>query len=144
MSRTETELGDMSCDGRREVTLSSLMSLAAGLMTSTQLVLAKCTKIPVPSACIKTKFRLCLKASRYEDILGRKGEVHTFLASSEDGGDTFMVDVLYFRPHNLYVSPDVIRVIRARMGWVGELTNGYRIFVGKPEGKRPLERPMSR
>jgi hypothetical protein len=27
---------------------------------------------------------------------------------------------------------------------VGELTNGYRIFVGKPEGKRPLERPMSR
>jgi hypothetical protein len=37
-----------------------------------------------------------------------------------------------------------------RMRWaghvarIGETRNSYRIFVGKPEGKRPLGRPRSR
>jgi hypothetical protein len=35
-----------------------------------------------------------------------------------------------------------------RMGWVrsenGEKGNLYRIFVGKPQGKKPLERPRRR
>jgi hypothetical protein len=50
--------------------------------------------------------------------------------------------------HNLYSSPDIIRQIKSRrMRWaghvarVGEGSNVYRVLVGKPEGKRPLERP---
>jgi hypothetical protein len=53
--------------------------------------------------------------------------------------------------HNLYSSPDIIRKIKSRrMGWaehvarMGEGRNMYRILVGKPEGKRPLERPRRR
>jgi hypothetical protein len=53
--------------------------------------------------------------------------------------------------HNLYSSPNVIRMIRLyRMTWSGhvarmeEKTNAYRVLVGKPEGKRPLGRPMRR
>jgi hypothetical protein len=50
--------------------------------------------------------------------------------------------------HNLYSSPSIIRMIKSRrMMWaghvarMGEKRNGYRILVGKPEGKRPLGRP---
>jgi hypothetical protein len=42
--------------------------------------------------------------------------------------------------HNLYSSPNIIRVIK----WTctnGGKRNGYRILVGKPKGKRPLGRP---
>jgi hypothetical protein len=47
--------------------------------------------------------------------------------------------------HNLYTSPNIIRVIKSRrMGWVehmarmGEMRNAYSILVGKSERKRPL------
>jgi hypothetical protein len=47
--------------------------------------------------------------------------------------------------HNLYSSPNIIRMIKSRkMRWtghvarMGETRNAYRILVGKPEGKRPL------
>jgi hypothetical protein len=50
--------------------------------------------------------------------------------------------------HNLCSSPDIIRQIKSRrMRWaqhvarMGEGRNMYRVLVGKPEGKRPLERP---
>jgi hypothetical protein len=50
--------------------------------------------------------------------------------------------------HNLYTSPSIIRIIKSgRMRWaghvarMGEKRNVYRLLVGKPEGKRPLERP---
>jgi hypothetical protein len=50
--------------------------------------------------------------------------------------------------HNLYSSPNRIRVIKSRrMRWAGhvarrrEARNTYRILVGNPEGKRPLGRP---
>jgi hypothetical protein len=50
--------------------------------------------------------------------------------------------------HNLYSSPDVIRMITSRrMRWeshiarMGKKRNAYRILVGKPEGKRPQGSP---
>jgi hypothetical protein len=53
--------------------------------------------------------------------------------------------------HNLYSSPNIIRIIKSRrMRWAGhvprmeEKNNAYTILVGKPEGKRPLGRPRRR
>jgi hypothetical protein len=51
--------------------------------------------------------------------------------------------------HNLYSSSNIIRMIKSRwMTWVGhvarmgKMRNAYKILVGKPEGKKPLRRPM--
>jgi hypothetical protein len=52
--------------------------------------------------------------------------------------------------HNLYSSPNIIRMIKSRrMRWavhvtrMGEKRNAYRILVGKPKVKSPLGRPRS-
>jgi hypothetical protein len=49
--------------------------------------------------------------------------------------------------HNLYSSPNIIRITSRKMRWAGHVArrgrgeekNAYRILVEKPEGKRPLE-----
>jgi hypothetical protein len=53
--------------------------------------------------------------------------------------------------HILYSSPNIIRQIKSRrMRWaghvarLGEERNMYKVLMGKPEGKRPLERPRHR
>jgi len=50
--------------------------------------------------------------------------------------------------HDLYSSPNIVRVIKSRrMKWpghvarMGEERGVYRILVGKPKGRRPLGRP---
>jgi hypothetical protein len=50
--------------------------------------------------------------------------------------------------NDLYCSPNIVRVIKARrMRWAGQVARmgeergAYRFLVGKPEGKRPLGRP---
>jgi hypothetical protein len=50
--------------------------------------------------------------------------------------------------HDLYYSPNIVRVIKPRIIiWVGHVARMgkergvCRVLVGKPEGKRPLERP---
>jgi hypothetical protein len=52
--------------------------------------------------------------------------------------------------HNLYSSSSIIRMIKSRrMRWAGQVAhmgvkrNACRIFVGNPEGKRPLGRPRN-
>jgi hypothetical protein len=53
--------------------------------------------------------------------------------------------------HSLYSSPNIVRVIKSRrMRWaahVARMAEGrgvHRVLVGRPEGKRPLERPRRR
>jgi hypothetical protein len=53
--------------------------------------------------------------------------------------------------HDLYSSPSIVRVIKARrMKWaghvegMGEVRGAYNILFGRPEGRRPLGRPRRR
>jgi hypothetical protein len=52
--------------------------------------------------------------------------------------------------HNLYSSPDMRQIKSRRMRWAGHVArmgegrNVYRVLVGKPERKRPFERPRHR
>jgi hypothetical protein len=53
--------------------------------------------------------------------------------------------------HDLYSAPSIIRMIKSRrMRWVwhvarmGYNRNAYRLLVGKPEGKRPLDLDLYR
>ena len=53
--------------------------------------------------------------------------------------------------NDLHSSPNIVRVIKSRrMRWaghvarMGEERRVYRVLVGKPEGRRPLERPRFR
>jgi hypothetical protein len=53
--------------------------------------------------------------------------------------------------HNLFTLPNVTRVFRSSvLSWAGDVTlmgemrNAYKIFAGKPEGKRPFGRSRRR
>jgi hypothetical protein len=53
--------------------------------------------------------------------------------------------------HNLYSSPNIVRVIKSRrmrcaghVACMGEGRGVYKVLVGRPEGKRPLGRPRHR
>jgi hypothetical protein len=53
--------------------------------------------------------------------------------------------------HNLYYSPNIVRVVKSRrMKWAGHVAcmgegrGFYRVLVRRPEGKRPLGRPKRR
>jgi hypothetical protein len=53
--------------------------------------------------------------------------------------------------HDLYSSPSIIRILKARkmrraghVARMGEKRNAYSVFVGKPEGRKPLGRPRRR
>jgi hypothetical protein len=48
--------------------------------------------------------------------------------------------------HNLYASPNIIKMIRLKMRWasIRDMRNAYNILVGKHEEKTPLGRPRHR
>jgi hypothetical protein len=53
--------------------------------------------------------------------------------------------------HAMYSLPNIFRVIKSRrlrrtghVARVGERRGAYRVLVGKPEGRNPLERPRRR
>ena len=53
--------------------------------------------------------------------------------------------------NELYCSPNIVRVIKSRrmslaghVARMGKKKGVYRVWVGKPEGKRPLGRPRRR
>jgi hypothetical protein len=53
--------------------------------------------------------------------------------------------------HNLYSSPNIIRITKSRrmrlaghVALIGAKRNAPKIFLGKPEGKRPLGKPRRR
>jgi hypothetical protein len=57
----------------------------------------------------------------------------------------------YEELNDLYSLPNIVRVVKSRrMRWaghvvrMGEERGVHRVFVGKPNGKRPLERPRCR
>jgi hypothetical protein len=61
-----------------------------------------------------------------------------------------IVKIWKLEPQGVCTSQNIIRVIKSRMGWVGqvvrmgEMRYALKILIGKPKGKRPLGRPRRR
>jgi len=85
----------------------------------------------------------CLK--KYDDVIKKEGKPKIVARN-------FVYITYYaYSLNDLYCSPNIVRVIKSRrMRWagnvarMGERRGVYRVFVGKPEGKRPLGRPRRR
>jgi len=56
----------------------------------------------------------------------------------------------YEEVNDLYSSPNVVRVVKSRMRWAGDVASmgersyAYRVWVGRLEGNRSLGRPRHR
>ena len=46
--------------------------------------------------------------------------------------------------HSLYRPPNIVRVIKSRLGWASHIARINEILTGKPSGKRPLGKPRHR
>jgi hypothetical protein len=82
----------------------------------------------------------------FENSLLRK-----IFGPKRNGVDGRVEKTAYEELHDLYSSTSIIKIITSRgMRWAGHVArmrakrNVYRLLVGKPEGKRPLERPRRR
>jgi hypothetical protein len=58
---------------------------------------------------------------------------------------------MHAKLYDLYCSPSIIRVVKSRrLKWAGHVASkgesrgAYRVFVGRPRGKRPLGKPRRR
>jgi hypothetical protein len=94
------------------------------------------------SVTLRDEHRLRVFENRVlRGIFGPKGEEVTREWRKLDSGEL----------HNFYSSPDIIGQKKSRrMKWTGHVARMgegrilYRVLVGKPKGKIPLERPRSK
>jgi hypothetical protein len=88
----------------------------------------------------------------YTHIVPRKEYINYFLIDLSLQVTSFPEFFpLIFCMDDLYFSPSIIRIIKARRmrlvghaARMGENSNSYGLLVGKPEGRRPLGRPRRR
>ena len=78
--------------------------------------------------------------------VSENGVVRELLGSKKEGVRGSCEKAVYEELRDFHVSPKIMRVIKlGRMRWAGHVVrmrverNVYKVLVGKPEGKRPLE-----
>jgi hypothetical protein len=107
------------------------------------------TKVP---ACDDRQVKLSLFLTTYVPVPGLFCTVATdTLPVNLPEREAHSLSSVYTFIYALYSSPNIIRVIKSRrLRWaghvarMGERRGAYWALVGKPEGRRPLERPRRR